>query len=215
MSKIGSTALPVVLGLGLGLGFVFVLTSDRKASAQFPNWKAHPVRPNIDVIPPLGNHLPLSYRARMNRPSYISGRIAYTIEPSSQEAMAWQRAWQRGYYANHAPRMETHYIYPKAWEVLGVDAKPKRAEDPKAGFVSPDRLPLKPMVNDPSESVPEPLETPPAEPETDPQKPLSPQALVPAGSGITRPELNGPTTLELAPEIQLAPDLRLPATQFE
>jgi hypothetical protein len=188
ISKLGGYALPIAL--------LAVLASDRTVSAQFPNWKAKPVRPRIDVIPPLGNHLPWSYRARMNRPSYLSGRIAYTIEPSSQEAMAWQRAWQRGHYANHAPRMETHYLYPKPWEVLGVDAKPKRGDDAKEGYVPPERLPLGPLEDDESPLMQEELETPPAEPVLLPRTPNEP-----------RPQLNGPATLELAPTIELPANL--------
>jgi hypothetical protein len=110
----------------LGMGLAFTLLCIQNASAQWPNWRAKPVRQNIDLLPPPGDWLPRSYAAKYNRPSYLTGRIAYTIEPTSQEAMAWERAVQKGYYANHAPRMETHYMYPRAWEVLGVEPKPIR-----------------------------------------------------------------------------------------
>jgi hypothetical protein len=89
------------------------------AHAHFPHYESKPVHPRIDVIPPLGNRIP-SYRERYNRPTYIGGKIAYLIEPSSQEAMSWHRSAHRGYYANHSPRMEDRYFYPKAWEVLTV-----------------------------------------------------------------------------------------------
>jgi len=115
----------------LGMALALVLVSFQNASAQWPNWRAKPVRQNIDLLPPPGDWLPYSYAAKYNRPSYLTGRIAYTIEPTSQEAMAWERAVQKGYYANHAPRMETHYMYPRAWEVLGVEPKPKGG--PSAG----------------------------------------------------------------------------------
>ncbi len=199
ISRLGSCALLIAL--------IAVLTSDRTASAQFPNWKAQPVRPRGDVIPPLGNNLPLSYRARMNRPSYLSGRIAYTIEPTSQEAMAWQRAWERGYYADHAPRMETHYIYPKPWEVLGVGAKPKRGDDAKAGFAAPERLPLVPLGGENALPELEKLDLPAAvsDARTDPVD--SPPGLLPRAPGDSRPQLNGPATLELAPAIELPPDM--------
>jgi hypothetical protein len=203
MSRIGSCTLLAVLVLG------FALTSDHKASAQFPNWKAHPVRPIIDVIPPLGNNLPLSYRARMNRPSYLSGRIAYTIEPSSQEAMAWQRAWERGYYANHAPRMETHYIYPKPWEVLGVGAKPKRGNDAKAGFAPPERSPLVPLTDEMPPVTPEQLDPPPGESEAAVEPISSPPVLLPRVRTDTRPQPKGPSTLELAPAIELPSNLQV------
>lgn len=93
------------------------------ASAHHPEWKSHPVTPRIDVIPPLGNNLPLSHSARYNRPGYLTGKLAYWIAPSTREAMSWHRAAHLGYYANHAPRMVTHYCYPKPWEVLGTGAR--------------------------------------------------------------------------------------------
>jgi hypothetical protein len=197
MSRRGSCALLVVLVVAM------VLTSDRKSSAQFPNWKSHPVRPIVDVIPPLGNNLPLSYRARMNRPSYLSGRIAYTIEPTSQEAMAWQRAWQRGYYANHAPRMETHYIYPKPWEELGVGAKPKRRNDAKAGFEPPERSELVPWGEQVAPLIPEQLDPPPGESDAEAEPIGSPPVLSPRVRNDSRTQPMGPSTLELAPAIEL------------
>ena len=114
----------------LAIGLLGLAVDTRTATAQFPNWKAVPVRPNIDVIPPLGNRLPRSYAAKYNRPSYLTGRLAYTFAPSSQEAMAWQQAHQRGYYANHAPRMETQFYYPKPWEVLREGRRPQTAVAP-------------------------------------------------------------------------------------
>lgn len=199
ISRLGSCALLIALSA--------VLTSDRTASAQFPNWKAKPVHRRIDVIPPLGNNLPMSYRARMNRPSYLSGRIAYTIEPSSQEAMAWQRAWERGYYAGHAPRMETHYIYPKPWEVLGVGDKPKRGNDAKAGFAPPERLPLVPLGGENAPLMLEKLDAPPAESAVGTDSVNSSPILLPRSRSDSRPQNSGPATLELAPAIELSPSL--------
>lgn len=91
--------------------------------AQFPDRRNHPVTPIIDVIGPLGNRLPPSYRRTYNRPSYLGGKIAYWIAPSSQEAMAWQNAYLAGAYRNHAPRLERHYFYPKPWEALQTGAR--------------------------------------------------------------------------------------------
>lgn len=133
----------------IGMGLILALTCFQNASAQWPNWRAKPVRQNIDLLPPPGDLLPPSYAAKYNRPSYLAGRIAYTIEPTSQEAMAWERAVQRGYYANHAPRMETHYMYPRAWEVLGVDPKPKRdrsGQSGQSGVIGPE--PVVPWLDD-------------------------------------------------------------------
>ena len=96
-------------------------------AAHPPDWASHPVRPRIDVIPPLGNNLPYSYAARYNRPAYLTGKIAYCIAPTSREAMSWHRAAHRGYYADHAPAMQTHYLYPKPWELLGITSAHHRA----------------------------------------------------------------------------------------
>lgn len=93
------------------------------AAAHPPDWDRHGVTRRIDVIPPLGNNLPRSYAARYNRPAYLTGLISYRVAPTSQEAMAWHRADHRGYYRNHAPRMETHYMYPKPWEALAIGAR--------------------------------------------------------------------------------------------
>lgn len=174
------------------MGFIALMLSGETASAQFPNWKAKPVRPRIDVIPPLGNNLPYSYRARMNRPTYLGGRISYTIEPTSQEAMAWQRAWERGYYNDHAPRTETRYMFPKPWEVLGVNAKPKRGEDVEAIYPQPERLPLGPADDEPVTL--EKLDTPEAE---------SPELR------DSRQQVDAPDRLEIAPAIELSPSFRV------
>lgn len=186
---------------------VAVAMFSQNASAQFPNWKARPVHPRIDVIPPLGNHLPLSYRARMNRPTYLGGRLAYTFEPTSQEAMAWQKAWERGYYADHAPRMETHYIYPKAWEVLGIGPRPKR--DGASGGTTRGNDPLTPLGGGDDQwnetQQPESLAIPPAEPEgPNAQAAPSVQDRLPAGlnpadRGDSPLRLDGAAPLDLSP----------------
>lgn len=108
-----------IAGLAFVAGIVTAVCPPSAAIAHFPDAAQHSVLPRIDVIPPLGNRLP-SYRERYNRPTYIGGKIAYWIAPSSQEAMSWHRSVHRGYYANHAPRMEDRYFYPKPWEVLTV-----------------------------------------------------------------------------------------------
>lgn len=114
VSKTLSTGLSALAGLILAV---------TPAIAHHPDRESHPVRRRVDVIPPLGNNLPLSYAAKYNRPSYLTGRISYWIAPTSLEAMSWHRAAHLGYYANHAPRMVTHYIFPKPWEALGVGPK--------------------------------------------------------------------------------------------
>lgn len=120
----------IVMAL-LAAGCWHLALPTQNASAQFPYWRNVPVRPNFDLIPPLGNRLPLSYRARYNRPSYYAGKIAYWIEPSSQEAMAWEKSYRAGRYEKkHMPRHEDYYVYPKPWEVLGQG--PRRNPNPPA-----------------------------------------------------------------------------------
>lgn len=97
-----------------------VLVGSVTASAHPPTWPTPPVGYRFEPIPPLGNNLPMSYRARLNRPTYLGGKLAYIVEPTSQEAMSWHENVHRGSYRNHAGRIEPMYIYPKPWEVLRV-----------------------------------------------------------------------------------------------
>lgn len=154
----------------LALGLMNLGLEAPAAWGQWPHWKDKVVRPNIDLIPPLGNHLPYSYANRLNRPQYLAGKLMYTIEPSSQEAMAWQRARDRGYYANHAPRMETYYLYRKPWEALGPGprANPNPPKPARDRIYMEDRtVPEERQVPEPpqpgsrsGEITPEPIETP-------------------------------------------------------
>jgi hypothetical protein len=64
------------------------------------------------------------HRQVYNRPRYIPGYIAYKIEPSSQEAMAWRTNYCNGNYANHSPGQVPYYYYPKPWEALNTRARP-------------------------------------------------------------------------------------------
>ncbi len=90
------------------------------AGAHHPDFENQRVWPRIDVIPPVGNNLPMSYRRRYNRPTWLGGWIAYHIAPSSQEAMAWHDAVHERAYADHRGRLEKHYFYPKPWEGLRI-----------------------------------------------------------------------------------------------
>jgi hypothetical protein len=114
---------------------VLVFFTATVASAHPPVLPAPPAGYRFEPIPPLGNNLPWSYRARKNRPTYIGGKIAYYIAPSSQEAMSWHEHVHRGSYRNHAGWIEPHYMYAKPWEVLTVGprtpAEMAPATDPK------------------------------------------------------------------------------------
>ncbi|QDS96316.1 hypothetical protein FF011L_51240 [Roseimaritima multifibrata] len=88
-----------------------------------PHEHSPPIRPGgerFNPIPPLGNRLPPSHRRVYNRPTYLGGKVAYIIAPSSQGAMSWHENVHRGSYRNHAGRIEPMYMYPKPWEVLTV-----------------------------------------------------------------------------------------------
>ena len=93
--------------------------------AHHPETESRPVHRRIDLIGPLGNRLPASYRWRYNRPTNIGGRIAYYIAPTSQEAMRWHRATHQGQYRRKDHRMVANYFYPKPWESLRIGARPR------------------------------------------------------------------------------------------
>ncbi len=69
------------------------------------------------------NSIP-EYRNVYNRPRYVPGYLAYKIEPSSQEAMAWQTNYCNGNYANHSGPYVPYYYYPKPWEALKTASLP-------------------------------------------------------------------------------------------
>ena len=133
--------------------------------AHHPDREHHRVHPYYDLIPPLGNHLPLSYRRKYNRPRKTLGKMAYYFAPSSQEAMAWHNAQHRGYYEHHRPRMVTHYFYPKPWEALRTGARPETAVDGEA--IDVDSIEIDTLENgsykdssDDLEPIPEPINEP-------------------------------------------------------
>ncbi|XZE54701.1 hypothetical protein SH139x_000679 [Planctomycetaceae bacterium SH139] len=109
------------------LSLAILFTVSTVALADHPTWPTPPVDYRFEPIPPLGNRLPYSYRARFNRPSYLGGAISHIIAPSSQEAMSWHEHVHMGSYRNHAGRIEKKYFYPKPWEVLTVGPRTSRA----------------------------------------------------------------------------------------
>lgn len=92
-------------------------------AAHHPDRECQPVTPVIDLIPPLGNRLPEEYRRQYNRPTYLGGRIAYKIAPSSQEAMAWHRAEHRGDYDCDRGRVVPTYFYLKPYEAMRIGSR--------------------------------------------------------------------------------------------
>ena len=110
-------------------GLLTALLSSAPSLAHFPDAADRPVHVRPSLRSP-GYYIS-SFRERYNRPTYIGGKIAYWIEPTSQEAMSWHRSVHRGYYANHAPRMEDRYFYPKPWEGIAVGARVPVSGAPK------------------------------------------------------------------------------------
>ena len=107
------------------------------SQAHHPDWENQRIWPRINLIPPLGNNLPMSYRRRFNRPTKIGGWIAYKIAPSSQEAMAWHDATHARAYKDHRPRLEKHFFYPKPWEGLKIGPRISKSGETAAGPEGP------------------------------------------------------------------------------
>ena len=63
------------------------------------------------------------YRKAYNRPTYVGGHVAAVIEPTSQEAMAWRIAKDKGDYKCNRPGYIPTYYYPKPWEALETEAR--------------------------------------------------------------------------------------------
>jgi hypothetical protein len=72
------------------------------------------------------------YRAQMNRPRYFGGMMAAAIEPTSLEAMSWKEHHAAGSYRNHVPGYVKQYNFPKPWDVLPIDARPRGAANESA-----------------------------------------------------------------------------------
>ncbi len=91
-----------------------------------------PAQQRPDIFPKkIWNAWP-EYRATYNRPRYIGGKIASVVEPTSQEAMAWEINKANGNYANHCGKWVPHYYYPKPWEVLNTRARPDHRVEEEA-----------------------------------------------------------------------------------
>ncbi len=97
------------------------------ATAHEPDRKNRRIWPRFDLIPPLGVRLPAEHSRLYNRPTNLSGWLAYRIAPSSQEAMAWHNATHQRAYQDDRGRLEKHFFYPKPWEGLRVGPRDETA----------------------------------------------------------------------------------------
>lgn len=81
--------------------------------------------PRPDILPSHWFNPVNEYRRVYNRPRYLTGKIAHTIAPSSQEAMVWCENYRAGVYSKkNAPPRYKRYFAPKPWEVLQTGARP-------------------------------------------------------------------------------------------
>lgn len=160
--------------VALGCACLAGLVAAETAGAHHPDRKNQPVTPIIDVIGPLGNNLKPGHRRIYNRPSYIEGKIAYHIAPSSQEAMSWHRAVHTGAYKDPKKclRLEQHYFYPKPWQVLTVGPRRSRLSPPDLQASMPGQTAADAMKTDTDSTVSDGIdldipELTPPEPEMD------------------------------------------------
>lgn len=85
--------------------------------------------PRPDILPYWLTNLYPDYRRLYNRPTFIGGKIAHFIEPSSQEAMVWAEAKQLGlYHPHHQPPLYRKYYAPKPWQRLATGPRPDKRE---------------------------------------------------------------------------------------
>jgi hypothetical protein len=129
MIRIGS-AIAMFAAVAFSMGITSSVQAQTKRS---PSWFAgtylDPAIQRPDIFPHyLTQSLP-EHRQVYNRPRYITGKIAHVIEPSSQEAMAWETNYCNGNYRNHAGRYMPLYMYPKPWEAINTRARPGRPDD--------------------------------------------------------------------------------------
>jgi hypothetical protein len=81
--------------------------------------------PREDILPHPIYDAWLPYRKAYNRPRFLGGMMARLVEPTSQEAMAWEEAWRSGEYRRHEPGLVKVYYHPKPWEVLQTGPRVK------------------------------------------------------------------------------------------
>lgn len=117
------------------------------------------------------------YRQVYNRPRNLTGWIAYKIEPSSQEAMAWQTNHCNGNYQNNAGPYIPMYCYPKPWESLNTRGRPGSQASVQSNRIQDVRIDSEPMESIPGtklKPVPEATKDFPFGLQSDGLKPKSP-----------------------------------------
>ncbi len=138
----------------LAAGSLIPSVTSTTASAQeywprhYPPYNAANPRP--DLLPRGLYDAWVPYRAKYNRPTYLGGLIAHTIEPSSQEAVSWEENVALGYYKTHCPTPIRNYYHPKPWEVLETGARPAGNQEDE---FRPDIAPAELTPTNPSPAI--------------------------------------------------------------
>jgi hypothetical protein len=119
------------MSLRLKISMVAVVCFVSTSTALAGNHEAHfnPANPRPDILSHRVYNAWVPYRKAYNRPTYIGGHIAATIEPTSQEAMSWCIHKANGDYECHRPGYIPMYNYPKPWEVMAIHPRPNAPLD--------------------------------------------------------------------------------------
>jgi hypothetical protein len=107
----------------IGVGICVLVGSIASAAERPTLLKTNDPRPDILPRPFYDHHT--EYRARYNRPRFVTGLLAYEMSRTSLEAMVWKENYCAGTYdEHHTPPVYKRYNYPKPWEALNVGARP-------------------------------------------------------------------------------------------
>jgi hypothetical protein len=116
------TLCPIIFGWSASLA---MSTESLICERDRPTFNQQTRDPRPDILPYWISNFHLDYRRLYNRPTYVGGKIAHLIEPSSQEAMVWAEAKQLGLYQpHHQPPLCRKYYAPKPWQRLAIGARP-------------------------------------------------------------------------------------------
>jgi hypothetical protein len=108
---------------------MLALLAQLAVAGERPTFNKDTCDPRPDILPYWLHDWHQDYRSVYNRPRYWPGRIAHTIEPTSQEAMVWCEANQMGLYnGRNCPPAFKQYYYPKPWEILQTGPRPDFAK---------------------------------------------------------------------------------------
>jgi len=144
---VSAIALASTCAVAIAIVAVPIDTCD--AGDHYAHFNPYDPRPDFFRLPVYNAWVP--YRKSHNRPTYIGGKVAAVIEPTSQEAMAWQISKANGDYRNHRPGYIPTYYYPKPWEALQIGARQRKNKEVEPSQTEPSQIESYPGL------APEPL----------------------------------------------------------